>query len=401
MDFFWEKDGWEQDDPQLSRLRKSPFRREFPALNTSKGLFIIRGPRQIGKSSWLKTILSNWSDPKSAFYLSCEEIEDHKELSLILKGIRAQRKLILLDEISFVRDWARTIKHEIDSGYSGTIIVTGSHAADLRRGADQMPGRLAKGGDIKLLPMSFEEFSKMRVMAGWTTKKQSAEERTHELLLYFKIGGFPAAVMEAGPKGVEPLQAKEIYKRWLIGDAIKLGKQEVYLKETLSQIALTMTTPISLQKLAQRTQMGSHHTALDYVSLLEDAFALKTCYAIDPNTGAYRMRKEKKFYFCDPLIYWIALEAGGLSSRPEWASLLAEMVAHEALTRLSAGSRTRFGYFHSQNGEVDFYSKDHWAIEIKWALETRNLSKAFREINVPWKAVWTQQNFLTELPQLG
>ena len=57
---------------------------------------IIREPRQIGKSIWPKGILSHYSDKKTCFYLSCENIRDNRELASILDAIRGT-KVILLD----------------------------------------------------------------------------------------------------------------------------------------------------------------------------------------------------------------------------------------------------------------------------------------------------------------
>jgi len=390
MDLFWEKDGWETSDPHLSGLKRAPFRRSFPSLPTGPGLYFIRGPRQVGKSSWLKTILSQETKRTKCFYLSCENVRDHLDLAEILKANR-DRKLLLLDEISFVEDWARAIKHEADGGYFHRVILTGSHSADIRRGMDQMPGRWGEGGEFFLLPMSFDEFEAMREQAGW-----KGTDRKIELEKYFRVGGFPTAVAEAGPQGEIPKRAMETYLRWLKGDAIRLGKQEAFLREVLGQVALTTGSAISLQKLAQKTQIGSHHTAQSYIELLEDCFALKTLYAIDENTGAYRFRKDKKFYFTDPLIYWIAMDWAGFA--PEDISRssekIAELVAHEALAR----QYKRMGYLHSPQGEIDFYVREQWALEVKWSPVASNLSKKYKEIRIPKKTVWNQLNFLLEWP---
>jgi predicted AAA+ superfamily ATPase len=56
MDIFWEKEGWEEEDPHLKKMKSMPFHRPFPFIPEKPGLYIIRGPRQIGKSSWLKTV---------------------------------------------------------------------------------------------------------------------------------------------------------------------------------------------------------------------------------------------------------------------------------------------------------------------------------------------------------
>lgn len=387
MQEYWKKIGWEEGDRHLLALKRAPFQRPFPRLPDGPGLFIIRGPRQIGKSCWLKTVLKG-SDPAKSYYLSCENVTDFKELAEIFKSL-AGHEVILLDEITFVDQWWRAVKHQLDQNANLRLIITGSHAFDLRKGMDQMPGRWGKGGEFELLPMDFFEFSAMRKQAGW-----EIPEREQELEAFFRIGGFPISVIEAGENLERPVQSFETYRRWLLGDLLKIGKQEIYLREILGQIAFTMGSSISLQKLAQRTQIGSHNTAQDYVELLEACFALRTLYAVEPNTGAPRFRKEKKFYFRDPLLYWLALEWAGLTPPANAYEVLAEMVAHEHLLR----RYQRFGYYSDRKGEVDFFAPKKWALEIKWKTIPEGLSAAYKSLLIPKKIVWTKANFLEEWP---
>jgi uncharacterized protein len=353
----------------------------------------MRGPRQVGKSSWLKHLLRNHPDPRRAFYLSCEGLEDHKELAALLASLRGKRDFILLDEITFVREWWRAIKHELDLGYRGTLVVTGSHAADLRQGADRMPGRFGAGDELELLPMSFDEFCAMRAQAGWPQLS-----RVEALRCFMRSGGFPAAVLESGPLGNVPKSARETFRRWLLGDAMKLGKQELFLRDIMGQLAITTGSRLSLQKLAQRTQLGSHHTAQDYVALLEDCFALRTLFSLDRDTGAFHYRREKKFYFADPLIYGLALEWAGFPVPSSCEEVLAETIAHEALFRAAKAKSERIGYFASPKGEVDFVGFAGWAVEVKWSERPHNLSKAFRDMVCADKTVWNQHNLLEQLP---
>ena len=387
MQNFWEKKGWQRLDKHLLSLDKSPFRRSFPSLPAGSGFFVIRGPRQIGKSSWLKTLLAETA-PKDSFYLSCENLSDFKDLGEVLKTI-SDRTILYLDEISFVDQWWRAIKYILDQRDDLRIIVTGSHAFDLKKGMDQMPGRWGNGGEFELLPMDFFEFSDMRAQAKWPKL-----EHVEELELYFKVGGFPMSLVESGPSGQKPKKSFEIYRRWLLGDLMKMGKQETYLKEMVSQIAITMGSTISLQKLAQRTQMGSHNTAQDYVELLEACFALKTLYELDLETSVPKFRKEKKFYFRDPLIYWISLEWGDVAIPKNHMDVLAEMVAHEHLNRRFK----KFGFSSSRKGEIDFISPKKWALEIKWKDLPIDLSKAYKDLIIKSKLVWTKNNFLKKWP---
>ncbi|MGK5084814.1 ATP-binding protein [Bdellovibrionota bacterium FG-1] len=366
-----------------------PFQRPIPWIPEKAGLYIIRGPRQIGKSSWLKAVLSHYANQEKCFYLSCENVASYKELAEILKSVR-DRRIVLLDEVNFVEEWDRAVKHEVDSGHTHILMVTGSHAEDLRRGADRMPGRFDGGGESHLLPMDFEEFEQARRQAGWLS-----ENRLEELRAYFRVGGFPSAVAEAGPQGHKPSQAMDTYLRWLVGDMVKLGKQESYLKELLAQLALCLQTPLSFQTLAKKTRIGSHNTVQEYIAVLESCFAVRQLHALDLDTGAFRFRKDRKFYFTDPLLYRISLELAGKKQEENHDAAMAELVAHEALAR----RYSRLGYWSGKAGEVDFVLAQQWAIEVKWSSAAVNLSKAYLNLVVPEKTVWTQQNFLKEWPR--
>lgn len=88
MQLFWEKQNWESQDKHFLGLKKMPFERVFPDIDLRAGLYSIRGPRQIGKSSWLKRLLlqaCNTGSPGECFFLSCENLTDFKDLAETLE----------------------------------------------------------------------------------------------------------------------------------------------------------------------------------------------------------------------------------------------------------------------------------------------------------------------------
>lgn len=277
------------------------------------------------------------------------------------------------------------IKFLLDQGYAGTIVITGSNLIDLRAGVDRMPGRSGEGEDLYLLPMDFFEFCDAHKNAKWTmgTKTQMLER-------YMRIGGFPLALIEAGPDKTTTLKTEKIIEKWILGDIAKLQKNENYVKDIMAQIAQTLCSHLSTQKLAQRTQIGSHNTVSEYLNLLEDMFISRTLFSVDIDTGAYRFKKEKKYYFTDPIFIKISLNWLGLDRNECSESLIAEMIAHEFLKRKTQ----RLGFLSSaKSGEVDFYAYKKWALEVKWSEDANNLSKAYINLNSVPKKVWFKTNF--------
>ncbi len=391
MELYWENNGWEKEDKHLVGVTKMPFQRRWQFVDLRPGLYSLRGPRQIGKSSWLKHLLKMQCDtvgPKNCFFLSCENLADYKDLAEIL-SLYKNRKVIFLDEVTFVHDWARPVKHLIDRGFGGTIVVTGSNLHDLRMGVDRMPGRQGFGQDLLLLPMSFYEFKEARKNAGW------AELSSPELLeRYFRVGGFPLAVAEAGSDSHKTTQTEKLMEKWILGDIARIGKNENYAREILSQVGQCLCSSMSTQKLAARTQIGSHHTIADYLQVLEDMFILRTLYSIDQDTGALRFKKEKKYYLTDPIFNKLGWKWLGLTSNEIESDKMAEQMAHEFLRR----HFDRMGFLSSKkNGEVDFYSYRNWAVEIKWSKIPTNLSWTYKNLQLHHKIIWNEDNYL-ELP---
>ncbi len=382
---FWKSEGWHLQDRHLEGLRTAPFQRKLPPIQLSPGVSIIRGPRQVGKSTWLKLLLKEKLDlGAKCFYTSCEDLGDYQDLGELL---RSQKDVdyFFLDEITFVTEWWRAIKKAVDSSANVTFVLTGSNSNDLKQGLDLMPGRWStSAGELYLLPMLFDEWCGVRKEANWPELS-----KLDALKGFMKVGGFPAAVAEAGADFKPIEHSKKTYERWILGDVAKLNRQEVFMKELLGQLAKTMGSSISLQGLAQKTQLMSYHTVQDYISILERAFAVRTFYAYDPNTDSFRFKKEKKFYFTDPIIYWIALEMAGMKIPDDPEEQLAEMIAAEWLSR----KHKRLGYYSSKEGEVDFISQRDFAIEVKWAPVVHNLSKAYKNLIIANKMVWHQNNF--------
>ena len=275
MDIFWQKLGWEQRDRHFLALKNAPFQRDLPPVELTPGVTLIRGPRQIGKSTWLKTLLKRHVDRKdSCFYYTCEDLKDFQDLAELMKSQKGTR-YFFLDEVTFVEEWWRAVKKAVDVDASLTVVLTGSNSYDLKKGMDLMPGRWAKGGgELFLLPMLFDEWCLMRERAGWPSL-----DPVEALRGYMRVGGFPTALAEAGPTMAAPVEARRTYLRWLMGDVLKLNRQEIFMRELMGQLVKIMGNSVSLQSLAQKTQLMSYHTAQDYLSILEHAFAHRTVYA--------------------------------------------------------------------------------------------------------------------------
>src|SRR3972149_6798215 len=146
---WWKKKEAIAQDMHLTELEKSSVKwrpRIGYKFSFDKDIiYTLRGPRQVGKTTLLKSLISNLlnevSDPRLVFYYTCDLIDNPKELVNTVNSYlestrpgRKQRAYLFLDEISSVRDWQKAIKHLSDTGklVNTTSILTGSHTLDIK-----------------------------------------------------------------------------------------------------------------------------------------------------------------------------------------------------------------------------------------------------------------------------
>lgn len=367
-------------------------------------IYTLRGPRQVGKTTLRKRLIQNCltgkqpdlADPICLLYLDCElaGITKPQELSAALTAyLRWSRALrsasgqraLFLDEVTYVRDWAVALKSLVDQGQLAgvTVIATGSHAVDLKRGGERMPGRRgAKAGlDKRLLPMSFREYVETRNpklaqklpaptadLSPRSLKEQVQKlipfgEELHRLFeRYLATGGFPRPVAAEAASGQIPTYVYEIYRDAILGDVSKLGRRESYFRELVGWVTRRLGDPFDWRDVARETDIGKHDTVREYVEDLELCFLWDVIYRGKTlGEAAAALCSGKKVYFKNPFVYhalgaWVrgVLEPWAESVRtladPEKQGKCVEAVVAAELRR----RRGDFVYYFRSRQEIDF-----------------------------------------------
>jgi len=397
-----------QTDRHLQELERSPTPWQPRILNEISLepdlIYTLRGPRQVGKTTLLKRLIQNClvgeqlglEDPRSLLYLDCELAGITKPQGLIesltaylawSRTLRpkARRRVLLLDEVTYVRDWAVALKGLVDQGQLAevAVIATGSHAVDLKRGGERMPGRRGPraGLDKRLLPMSFREYVETRnpklaqrlPAAAADLRLASLKQQAQELIPfgeelrrlfehYLATGGFPRPVTAEAAAGQIPTHVYEIYRDAVLGDVSKLGRRESYFRELLGWVTRRLGDPFDWRDVARETDIGKHDTVREYVEDLELSFLWDVLYRVKTlGEPAAALRSGKKVYFKDPFIYhalgaWVRglLEPWSESVRsladPEKQGKLVEAVVASELRR----RRGEFVYYFRNRQEIDF-----------------------------------------------
>lgn len=374
------------------------------------GIFIVRGPRQIGKTTFLKrsikNLLNKGIDPRRMLYFAFDFggiSNERVVLDLIqtylgwIKKDTKERVWMFLDEVTYTPEWAVGLKVAYDQGLlqGVTVVATGSSGLDLKKGGERLPGRkgAAEGmNDLVMLPVDFRTFLALTMKKDLPSlssfRKEEIYSRAQELSFYAKetqeafdtyllAGGYPLSINLYSQKSSIETSVYNTYLQALLGDLAKIGKREAFLREIASIIISKRFEPVDWETIAQSTSIGSHSTVQSYVEDLTYLFVLNVLYPVKTLGGtAISFRKRRKVYFVDPFIFhtlnsWCAGSTQFFDYALRWLenpdnkARLAESIVISSLMQ-------KFPHhaFWRNRGEIDFIGfvnkKPELYLEIKY-----------------------------------
>lgn len=394
-------------DPHLRGLIGLPLVYRFPLLDAlptrTPGVYSITGGRQVGKTTLLKQyiaeLLGRGVPPQNIAYLPGELVDDHHALvrtvgaylePIVQDGVPV---FLIIDEVTYIKDWDRGIKYMADAGMLRNVVVilTGSDTVVIRDARMRFPGRRGRADrvDFHLFPLSFAEYAglKMKVAAASLGGREGDETRPGhwaglESLFetYLENGGYLVAINELDRDGMIGRATFATYADWIRGDVMKRGKQEHYLREILEALLKRMGSQLTWNTLVGELTINHPATVIDYVELLSrmDAVVVQQALREDKLCGA--PKKARKVHFADPFIAHAARAWLTNCENPYQEMvkpLLANSAAKSAIVEACAVSHfSRFHptYYIKGDGEVDIaYVKDgrFWPLEIKWTRQIR------------------------------
>jgi len=340
--------------------------------------------------------------PSQFVYFPCDNLLRRQEIVNVVNAAKQlcqpqpDRPLTLfLDEITSVKEWHKTVKWLADANMlvNVALALTGSSAYDIRRGYERMPGRREGGSDICLLPMGFRTFC--RILAGiqapdlslwemvglraafedWWRDLTSAQTTIIRCLkLFLQHGGFPQVVAELKRNAEPRVETRDLFLSIIASAIEKQRRSTATLRMVLSGIYTTLTTPVSLNRLASVQNIPSAATVKDYLELLHSSFICFPVAPLDLSKGTAFPRKNRKYYFVDPAFAGAVGSALGL--RPLDVAQQAEQSVGVNVIRHFARDWARWGqvdalfyWRSSSNREVDFVVKRegrYFGIEVKY-----------------------------------
>lgn len=406
---WWLKPDWDKNDRDIVFALKSGlkmrhiehFRVKFPSVE------IIKGPRQIGKTTEIKMIvrelINKGQNPKSIGCFTGDIISRHRDLFEILKAFSQHLELnnikkgnFFIDEISSVRDWQKAVKAFVDAGLGKNVhlVVTGSSSIELRKGYERMPGRRNGGKDYLFLPVNFGKFCSM-VNPGKDIQKikfreivesknsfekfrnavssETAFYKKH-FMDYIKIGGFPRSISDFIKHKKISADTLLIYQAVLFSEFEKYKKSITTLMQVMGEIARSLTSAVSYNAIMKNIEIASANTVKEYIEMLCLAYLGIQVSCVDISKKRGFNRKDKKIYLIDPVIFKVLEEKLKIAIPCE--SGLSENMAAVHMARFFVRNWIEFGipanlyYWKSAKGnEVDFViflDGKPFGIEVKY-----------------------------------
>jgi predicted AAA+ superfamily ATPase len=348
-------------DKNLKEANEKPIFFKRKRIDLNKGnIYVLRGPRQVGKTTYIKELISKLIsrgiDPNHILYLSSDFFVSRRELRgaiayFMNKNIDVTDLYMFIDEITSIKDWNLELKYISDSGTleKARVLATGSCASALRRKGELLPGRGLEGNEYHMKPLSFRDFVLQTTDQVISTigeaefrdslkKLLSILEKTsysldagfrqlfkalHQIApfkreldylfnLYVRYGGYPFVVNDYLLKKLQSEKRQpsfainpklsEAFVRDIIGDITKLGKQETFIRQILKEISEKYGNRYSFSKLASDIET-THVTTIDYLETLEESFIATILYALDFNKKDIKFKGDKKIFFQDPFIF--------------------------------------------------------------------------------------------------
>ncbi len=394
QNLWWKTTNWEGDDRQLSMRAESKFKYERDGyVPQKKGVIVLYGPRQVGKTTWVKMEIAKElrkaEKATDIAYLNAETLKDRFELYEAMKTLCGiyNPTHIYIDEINSVDDWERAIKALVDENAfkEKRITLTGSSSINIMKKAEQLPGRMASGQyKFRFYPLSFAEVAKVYGVNIDNPEEAMArlDELNAILYRYFLHGGFIKAMNSYDNSGSLEEELFAVYSAWIDGELARAKKSPETATHIMAGMAESLTNEVSWTALSKT---ATHPTIAEYVETLKDMSV--ATYIEKSRKAKAGAPKNKKIYFTDPFLYWVAqFRARKINSikiaetDSTTMGKLAELAALKEISQHLDTSRKEndfeprryIHYEKEKNGETDF--------SIKFGKKTHRLESKFGAI---------------------
>lgn len=348
------------------------YRTIFPKIVNLIGkgkILVVYGPRQVGKTTLVKELISQ-SSHLNPLYFNCDEPDIRNALtnktSTELKSFVGSSNLLVIDEAQRVENIGLTLKLLVDTFPYLNIVVTGSSSFELsNKIKEPLTGRAF---EFMLFPLSVGEISQ-------NYSKLELERLLPQMLI---TGTYPEPFTNLA-------DAKMIVKRlaedYLYKDALEYQnlKNAEKIRDLMQMLALQVGSEVSYTELSSNLGVDVK-TVEKYINIMEKAFVIHKLTPFSRNLRS-ELNKKRKIYFWDCGIRNALINNfNDLNLRNDVGVLWENFIVSQMKILVSYNQKFVNSYFWRTWGksEIDYIEEGEGQIkayEIKWQKEKMRIPK--------------------------
>jgi len=306
---------WESQSYSFHLSKKRAYFKNFKDLVLNKNIrraVILMGPRRVGKTVMLRQLVDDamkekMFSPPNIFFISIDDpiyngLSLEEFIHLFQKRTKHNmktKKLVLFDEVQYLKDWERHLKVLMDQYPHIKFVASGSSAATLKR--QSIESGVGRFTDFFLPPLTFEEFIDLSP----TSKPKSIKKWNEEFINYINFGGYPEPIFnEDIRKNIRRFIGQDVVDKVLLRDLPNLyGIQDIQeLNSLLTMVAFNSGREINLESLSKKSNVAKN-TIQKYLTYLESAFLIRRVYRVDDSCKRFKRERHFKVYLTNPSMY--------------------------------------------------------------------------------------------------
>ncbi len=357
----------------------------------SPHIIAIRGPRQSGKTTFLRRIQEvlqqQGISQQEIHFISFEDalevenfsIDPRKYIAFHCKD-RTKKNFFLLDEVQYVEKAGKLLKLVYDLMENIKIILTGSSTLDINEVSSYLVGRALL---FEMYPFSFSEFlqakdqkmfqyhSTIRINLQQPRVEKEPplflKELNQFLLEYLTYGGYPEIILENDLEKKKIL-LKNIFLTYVEKDIVRIYGPRYRQKviDLVRHLAFCNGGILNYNDLAALTSLYAKEIK-EILSILQDTYIITLLRPFHQNLST-ELRKNPKVYMVDTGLR--NFMADRFSFGPEEYGKLLE----NYVWRIMSGKKINY-WRTTSKAEVDFIINMTIPMEVKM---TPKISKSFR-----------------------
>ena len=296
-----------------------------------KKMVILTGPRQVGKTTLSRQLLTEYDDAQYLNY----DVPEHRRV-LTARTWNKKARLLVFDEIHKMSGWKPWLKGVFDGRAEGqALLVTGSARMDtFRQAGESLAGRYFK---LRLHPISVREWC-----------EQTGATADDALAHLLKRGGFPEPCLVTTDEEADRWRS-EYFSDLVREDVLEFSRlQEITTMRLFAELLRERVgSPLSLASMGRDLAI-SPNTLRKYLEILEALFIVFIVRPWHRNIARATLQAPKVYFYDTGLV------KGDAGVRFE-NFIACSLLKHVEWQKDALGKEMGLHYIRTKDGaEVDF-----------------------------------------------